>query len=130
MRFPKDAPLKKEKLDELEQRLERLGIDLSRVEEKAVTSSGPGGQKANRSKCGVQLLYRPMGVVVRCARERARSVNRFLALRELADRVEHASAPGRTPRDIAAEKKRKQKDRRKRRRALKGNGGGPRRGRR
>jgi methylenetetrahydrofolate dehydrogenase (NADP+)/methenyltetrahydrofolate cyclohydrolase len=34
------------------------------------------------------LKYRPLGISVRCQRERSLSINRFIALRELVDRIE------------------------------------------
>jgi len=119
LKFPADSLVQEKKLDELKARLERLGIDLSQVIEKAITSSGPGGQKANRAKSGVQLKYEPSGLIVRCVRERARSVNRYIALRKLADAVE--ARAGRKDSLAQAEiiKVRKQKDRRKRRRKQK-----------
>ena len=75
--------ISKQKLKDLKQRLERLGIDLSRVEEQFTKGGGPGGQKINKTANCVVLTYPPLELQVRCQRERQRSVNRFIALREL-----------------------------------------------
>jgi protein subunit release factor B len=98
-----------EKIVELKARLGRLGIDPAEIEESFIKSGGKGGQKRNKTANCVQLRFR--GLVVRCARERERSVNRFLALRELLDKIE-----GKPSKDV--EKIRKKK-RRRRSRTLK-----------
>lgn len=125
MKFPSDAPITPAKLDHLRAQIERLRIDLGRVEELAVKGSGPGGQKVNKTSSGVQLQYRlqPAGadepegrlVMVKWTRERQRSLNRFLALRELADEIELIVSPETSTRLRDEAKIRKQKDRRKRR---------------
>lgn len=53
--------------------------------------------------------------MVNCQRERAREKNRFLALRQLVEKIEALQGGGKTKEDKASEKKRKQKARRKRR---------------
>ncbi len=119
MRFPADAPVTPGRRDELRERLARLGVDLARVEEEAVRPGGPGGQKANKTSSGVRLHYQ-LGaevLVVRCARERRHSLNRFRALRDLAAAVERRISPATSERLREAERRRKQKDRRRRRRA-------------
>ena len=115
MKFPSDSPVTRVKLEALRGRIERLGIDLAAVEEKFVTSGGPGGQKVNKTASGVQLSYGPLGVIVKWTRERSRALNRFLALRELVDEVEIKVSPGTSKRLRERERLRKQKDRRRRR---------------
>lgn len=117
MNFPSDAPVTPAKLDALRAQLARLTVDLARVDEQAVKGSGPGGQKVNKTSSGVLLRYELNGetLVVKWARERARSLNRFLALRELADEIEVRVSPSTSPRMKEFEKIRKQKDRRRRR---------------
>ncbi len=63
----------------------------------------------------VLLRYAPMGLVVRCHRERRRSLNRFLALRELVDRVEMRLSPETSERLKGFERLRKRKARRRER---------------
>ena len=117
MNFPSDAPVTPAKLDALRAQLARLTVDLARVDEQAVKGSGPGGQKVNKTSSGVLLRYELNGetLVVKWARERSRSQNRFLALRELADEIEMRVSPSTSTRLKEFEKIRKQKDRRRRR---------------
>ncbi len=117
MNFPSDAPVTAEKLDGLRARLAALGIALGRVEEQAIRASGPGGQKVNKTSSGVLLRY-PLGaelIVVKWTRERHRSLNRFLALRELTEEIELRVSPGTSERLKNIKRVRKQKDRQRRR---------------
>jgi len=104
------------KVEALRARLARLGIDLSAVGERFVRGGGRGGQKINKTANCVVLDYPPLGLRVRCQRERRRSINRFLALRELADRVEMRVSPETSARLRERERVRRNKDRRRRRR--------------
>src|SRR5688572_32330161 len=81
----------------------RLGIDARAIEEKFIRGGGKGGQKINKTANCVQLKF--ADVVVRCQKDRKRAVNRFLALRELVDRVEMKSSPATSARLAKAEKK-------------------------
>jgi protein subunit release factor B len=81
------------KLEELKGRILRLKIDLRLVEEAFSRGGGKGGQKVNKTANRVQLSYPPMDIRVACQRERKRSLNRFLALRELVDRIEMKISP-------------------------------------
>ena len=92
-------------------RLSALHIDAGAIEEQFVKGGGPGGSKINKTSNCVVLRYPPMEIVVRCQRDRRRNVNRFLALRELADRVEERVSPGTSPRLREIERKRKAKAR-------------------
>src|SRR5512135_3219173 len=84
------------------------------LEETFVRSSGNGGQHVNKTSTCVQLRHRPSGICVSCMRERSQSVNRFLARRELLERL--AALQGEvTPEMKRIERLRRQKDRRRRR---------------
>ncbi|MCC7139415.1 MAG: peptide chain release factor-like protein [Planctomycetes bacterium] len=118
MRFPDDAPVTAAKRDALRERLARLGVDLGRVEEQAVKAGGPGGQRVNKTSSGVRLAY-ALGdetVAVKWTRERSHALNRFLALRELADEVEVRVSPATSERLRERERVRRRKDRARRRR--------------
>ena len=115
MKFPSDSPVTAAKLDALRSRIERLGIDLSQVDERFIRSGGPGGQKVNKTSAGVQLHYDLLKLVVKWTRERSRALNRFLALRELVDEIESRISPETSARIRRQEKVRKQKQRRRRR---------------
>ncbi len=116
VRFPAGVPVTAAKIEELRARIARLGIDLGAVEERFIRSGGPGGQKANRTASGVQLAYPPLGISVKWTRERSQALNRFLALRELADEVEARVSPQTSARLRERERARKRKDRARRRR--------------
>lgn len=81
------------KLDELKARIVRLGVDLNAIEETFSRGGGKGGQKVNKTSNRVQLSYPPLDLRVACQRERKRSLNRFLALRELVDQIEIKVSP-------------------------------------
>lgn len=101
------------KLEALKARIARLGIDLRLVDEQFVKGSGKGGQKINKTSNAVLLRYPPLGLVVRCQRERRRSLNRFLALRELVDEIELRVSPETSERRKEIERIRKRKARRR-----------------
>ena len=104
------------KVEALKMRIDRLGIDLSAIEETFTKGGGKGGQKINKTANRVVLRYPAEDLVIRCQRERRRSLNRFLALRELVDRVEMIRSPQTSGRLKKWERLRRQKDRRRRRR--------------
>ena len=93
-------------------RMAALDIREEDLVEKFVRSSGKGGQHVNKSSTCVWLKHLPTGIEVKCMEERSQSLNRFLARRELAERVE-ALAGLPTRRSLEIEKMRKQKAKRK-----------------
>jgi len=99
------------KIDELRERIARLKIDISQVTEQFSRGGGKGGQKINKTSNRVQLKYSPLSIIVQCQRERKRSVNRFLALRELVDRIEMEVSPETSARLKEMERIRKNKAR-------------------
>lgn len=104
-----------EKLADLKARIVRLNIDLRLVAETFSRGGGKGGQKVNKTSNRVQLSYPPMALRVACRRERKRSLNRFLALRELVDRIEIKISPKTSSRLHEIERLRRRKARRRRR---------------
>jgi peptide chain release factor len=78
--------LEKEKA--LLERMKNLGVTESDFDESFIRSSGPGGQKVNKSSSCVYLVHTPTGLTVKCQRERLQSLNRFLARRLLLDKIE------------------------------------------
>lgn len=125
MNLGEKFPVSPGKVEALKARLAALGIDLRAIEEQFVKGGGPGGQKVNKTSSAVLLRYAPLGIVVRCRRERSRSLNRFLALRELADEVEARVSPASSRRAVEIERLRRKKSRAHRRaRSKHGSGGG------
>jgi len=72
----------------LRARLSSLGIAERDIDEKFIRSRGRGGQKVNKTSSCVYLKHVPTGVEVKCMTARSQSLNRFLARRELAEKVE------------------------------------------
>jgi protein subunit release factor B len=93
-----------------------LGIREEELEERFVRSSGKGGQHVNKTSTCVWLRHIPTGIEVKCMAERSQSLNRFLARRELLEKI--ALSKGETtPRSLEQEKERRRKARRQRRSA-------------
>jgi protein subunit release factor B len=104
-----------EKEQELHERMERLGVREEDLRESFIRSSGPGGQKVNKTSSCVQLLHVPTGLAVKCQRERSQTLNRFLARRLLLDRIERLQTGLVAAEKARVEKLRRQKRRRSRR---------------
>ncbi|MCL2389955.1 MAG: peptide chain release factor-like protein [Endomicrobia bacterium] len=76
------------KQKELGEKFEKYGIKESDIDEKFVRSSGKGGQNVNKVSTAVYLKHLPTGIEVKCSRERTQGINRFLARRMLAEKIE------------------------------------------
>ena len=121
MNFTEFTSITPAKVEGLKARIARLGIDLHLIEEQFIKGGGKGGQKINKTSSAVLLKYPPLGLIVRCQRERQRSLNRFLALRELVDEIEVRVSPETSLRLKEIERLRKKKAGR-RRKSLKRSG--------
>lgn len=98
----------------LRARMESLGIQEKDLAESFIRSSGKGGQHVNKTSTCVYLKHIPTGLEVKCMKDRSQSVNRFLARRELADKIEGLTgAKTRVDRLHEREKKQKQKSRKR-----------------
>ena len=113
------------KVAALLERISALRIDPAAIEEQFVKGGGPGGSKINTTSNAVLLRYAPLGIVVRCQQDRRRTVNRFLALRELVDRIEERVSPGTSERLREIERRRRSKARAGRRARAKHRGPTP-----
>ena len=103
-----------EKLRELEKKFKTLHILPSDVIEKFMTSGNKGGQKANKTSNAVYLKHIPTGIEVKCKESRERELNRFLARRILAFKIEELQT-GTSERMREFEKIRKKKARSRKR---------------
>jgi len=104
-----------DKIAALEARMEGLGITEETLTEKFIQGSGSGGQKINKTASCVYLKHSISGIEVKCQQQRSRELNRFLARRELCERLEEIRDGKKSARQQAHEKIRRQKRRRSRR---------------
>ena len=109
-----DFAVSEEKNRWLRMKMAELRVREEDLEENFVRSSGNGGQHVNKTSSCVQLRHIPSGISVTVSRERSQSVNRFLARRELLERIEARSGV-QTAEMKRVKRLRKQKDRRRRR---------------
>ncbi len=103
------------KWDQLKERMDKLHIHDTDLEEDFIHGSGSGGQKINKTSSCVVLKHIPTGLHVKCQKERSRESNRYFARVLLCDKYEKEILGQKTKKDKELEKIRKQKDRRRRR---------------
>lgn len=104
-----------QKQKQLEDKLNRLGIFEKDIEEKFIRSQGKGGQKVNKTSTCVYLKHIPTGIEIKCQKERYQSINRFLARRFLADKIESIILGRQSAQQQEFEKIRRQKRKRSKR---------------
>jgi len=100
---------------ELEARMANLGLSEKDLQEKYIRSSGPGGQKVNKTASCVYLKHLPTGLEVKMQRERSQPLNRYYARKRLCELLEEKTLGSQSSAALKAEKIRKQKQRRQRR---------------
>lgn len=98
----------------LQERMAALEVREEDIAESFIRSSGKGGQHVNKTSSCVYLRHLPTGLEVKCGTDRSQSVNRFLARRELLEKIARLRGEA-TPRDkvMAAAAKRKAKKRKR-----------------
>jgi protein subunit release factor B len=109
------AFITKEKEERLRQEMKRLKILEADLRESFILGSGRGGQKVNRTASCVQLQHVRSGINIKCQRSRSRAVNRYLARKELCERIDELARGRESARVQRIEKIRRQKRRRSRR---------------
>jgi protein subunit release factor B len=112
-------PVRPEKEEALRRKMEQLGIREQDIIEKFIHGGGKGGQKINKSASCVYLKHRPTGIEVKCQAERSQLLNRFLARRILAKKIERKQLGEKSEEIQRIEKIRRQKRKRSRKAKIK-----------
>lgn len=112
-------PVRTEKQEALRLKMDRLGIREQDIVEKFIRGSGKGGQKINKSASCVYLKHLPTGIEVKCQAARSQLLNRFLARRLLAEKIERKILGVQNEEIQRVEKIRRQKRRRSKKAKLK-----------
>jgi len=95
--------------DVLADRMQKLEINESDLEESFARSSGPGGQNVNKVSTSVTLRHLPTGISVTVQDSRSQAVNRKLARERLLDAIESAREEQRIAEVAKREKERRRK---------------------
>lgn len=111
----RDMAITEQKEQQLQKRMESLGIRETDLDEHFIRGSGSGGQKQNKTSSCVQLVHHPSGIEVKCQKERSQALNRFFARRMLCDRIEEQIEGVKSKKQQEQEKIRRKKRRRSRR---------------
>src|SRR5512136_2408542 len=93
-------------------RLLTLGVRPEDLVEKFIRAGGPGGQNVNKTSTADYLKHLPTGIEVKMQRERSQALNRFLARRALADKLEARLLGEKSAEAARVAKLRRQKQRR------------------
>ena len=108
-----------ETVDKIKARMALASVFEEDLEESFILGSGPGGQKVNKTASTVRLYHAPSGTMVKCGLNRSREMNRWLARREVAEKILERTNAAASSRRQEVEKIRRQKRRRSRRQKAK-----------
>src|SRR5574338_786146 len=95
--------------DALADRMRKLQISETDLEESFARSSGPGGQNVNKVSTAVTLRHVPSGISVTVQDSRSQAVNRKLARERLIDAIERVREEERMAEIAKREKERRRK---------------------
>lgn len=94
--------------------MKQLGIHEDDLVEKFILGSGRGGQKIHKTHSCVYIKHIPTGIEIKCQKERSREINRWIARKELCEKIEAKILKIKTEKIKEREKIRRQKKRRTR----------------
>ena len=114
-----DFGISLEKEKALRDKMVRLGIREQDIVENFIRSKGPGGQNVNKTSTCVYLKHIPTGIEVKCQKERAQALNRYIARKLLLSKIETLILGELSQERQRIEKIRRQKRRRGRKAKLK-----------
>ena len=100
------------KEETLKAKMASLGIKEADLKELFILSGKKGGQKVNKTSACVYLKHIPTGIEVKCQQERSQVLNRFLARRILANKIETLILGRESEEEKKIEKIRRQKRKR------------------
>ena len=109
--------LSPETIDKIKARMALASVFEEDLQESFILGSGPGGQKTNKTSSTVRLYHAPSGMTIKYGRSRSREANRWLARRELAEKILERAKSELSARRQADEKIRRQKRRSRRQKA-------------
>lgn len=109
------AVLSPETIEKIKERMRLASVFEEDLAESFILGSGPGGQKTNKTSSTVRLSHEPSGMTIKYGQSRSREMNRWLARRELAEKILERERSQHSARRQAAEKIRRQKRRKSRR---------------
>ena len=95
--------------DALVERMRKLEISETDLEESFARSGGPGGQNVNKVSTAVTLRHLPSGMSVTVQDSRSQAINRKLARERLLDAIESAREGQRMAEIAKREKERRRK---------------------
>ncbi len=101
----------KEKKEALARLLKDLGVEKKDLEESFIKSSGRGGQRVNKRSSAVYIRHVTTGLSVKYGKHRSQDLNRFMALRLLAEKIQTHVKEAPSPKETLISKRRKQKQR-------------------